>query len=253
MNRLATYIWIVLLPCIPAIAKAQTKPEPDRKLDIIASYGYSVPSLDMAQRFGAFHSISSGILYKNKSNFTYAFRGTYHFGYEIRENGLIDNLLNSGEAINSTTGMPAKFSLSMRGFALSGSVGKMFRLFPGLPNSGIYIEGSGGFLSHWINFNIPQHDIPALDDNHIQGYDRLSYGWMGSEFIGIMHHSYSRFLNFQAGIRFTQSNVRNVREFNYDKMAYEKGILQDRYYTLEFSWFIPVDVNPGKNSEYQFR
>lgn len=245
------YIWVAFFTLQNTFA--QYVAPSMRKLSIGAAYSYNIPSADMSNRFGDFNGTLLGVYYKSKSQWTMGVSGTFYFGSQLKEDNLLYNLSNSSGTINSTNGNPAKYALSMHGYSVQANLGKMFRLFNRFPNSGLLVELSGGYISHWINFSIPQNDIPPLDDAHIKGYDRLSGGLAMTEFIGFMHYSASRFLNFKTGLSFTQANVQNFRQFNYDTQSMELGVLQDRISSFVFCWFIPIDISQNKDNEFLFR
>ncbi len=222
-------------------------------IDINIGYNYQMPSGNLGNRFGNFNTIYAGGSLKTKHNWFYAAEVNYMFGPNIKEINILNNVSNSSGVINDAGGGPGKYSVGMRGYGFYGRFGKLFPLSSYNKNCGILVMLGGGYLMHWVNFNIPQGNIPQLSDDYQKGYDRLTAGIATNLFMGYMVHSQNRLLNFYAGLDFTNAFTKSVRGYNYDEMKADNEDRLDQIYSLRFGWLIPIYLNSKDDDEFDYK
>src|SRR5690606_24532632 len=104
---------------------------------VTASYSYQIPGGDMALRFGPNSNIGINAFRKNKRNYFFGAEGSFLFGSDIRESGLLRNVVNSQGQIVDNSGIMADVLVYERGWTAMGIVGKIMPVVGPNPNSGI--------------------------------------------------------------------------------------------------------------------
>ncbi len=216
-------------------------------------YNHHFVSGDIAKTFGNFNSVGTGGLLKTKTNWIISCELNYLFGSEIKNQHMLDNLVNGGGYIAAASGAPGNYSVNMRGYEAFVNGGRVFGLNKFNMNSGIFVQVGAGFLQHRINFQTQENNIPQLDANYRKGYDRLTYGVALNEFVGYYLQSKNRLINFYVGVDLVQAYTHNVREFNYDTRQYDKDLKHDYLTSIRFGWMIPIYLNTKDENEFQFK
>ena len=217
-------------------------------------YNYHVPSGDISKLYTNFNAIGGGSLLKTKNNWVYATELSYLFGHDIKNQALLDNLVNGGGYIASASGSPSNYSVNMRGFDGFIKAGRLFGWNKYNMNSGILVMGGIGFLTHYTNFQIQGSDaIPQLDKDYQKGYDRFTSGIAFNQFVGYYFHSRNRLINFYAGFELMQAVTHNRRGFNYDTREFDMGTKHDFTSSIRLGWMIPIYLNTKDENEFQFR
>src|ERR1035437_2667405 len=93
------------------------------------SYAYQLPGEDMAKRFGYNSNLGLDFSIKTKHNLIFGVIGSFIFGNQTKENGILDSLKNSSGWIINQNGIPSTVRLFERGFTVSLCFGKMFHVF----------------------------------------------------------------------------------------------------------------------------
>ncbi|MFN5920817.1 MAG: hypothetical protein ACK45I_05890 [Bacteroidota bacterium] len=255
MYKIHSCMWL-LFAFINVNAQSDSKTEIEkgnRIINIQFHYTYTEPSADLANRFGYFHSIGTGAVYKSANHWLVGAELCYQFGDIVKEPNLFNNLVASTGAIMNSGGYLAELSVGQRGFYTTARFGRMFPVSSTNRNTGIMAMIGVGYYTHKIYINSRDNDIPPLSIELRKGYDRLSAGPAFSQTIGYMHHSRNRYYNFYAGIEFMQSFTTSLRGFNYDQMAYDTKTYQDFTYGFRFAWMIPIYLNSGSSDEYYYK
>ncbi len=216
-------------------------------------YNYNIPSGDISKLYGDFNAIGAGGIFKTKTNWVLSLEGSYLFGKEIKNENILNNLVNGAGYIAAASGVPGNYSVNMRGYEAFVNGGRLFGLNKYNMNSGIMVQVGVGFLLHRINFQTQENNIPQLDANYRKGYDRLTYGIAFNEFVGYYFQSKNRLINFYLGIDFVQGNTYNKRGFNYDTRQYDKELKHDYLTSIRFGWMIPIYLNTKDENEFQFK
>ncbi|MDP1727050.1 MAG: hypothetical protein Q8M15_09730 [Bacteroidota bacterium] len=217
-------------------------------------YNYQIPSGDFGKLYNNFSSVGFGGLLKTKQNWIFSGEINYLFGKEIKDEHILDKLVNGGGYIASATGAPADYSVGMRGFEGFVKAGRLFAINKYNMNCGFILLGGVGFIQHYINFVFQsENEIPQLDKNYQKGYDRFTEGIAFNQFAGYYFHSKNRLINFYVGVDFTEGFTKNKRGYNYDKMAFDKNAKQDYVTSFRAGWMIPIYLNTKEENEFQFR
>jgi hypothetical protein len=235
-------------PTAPKPASNNNKAFAHKIVNIQFHYTYIIPDGKLGQRFGTIHNLGFGGLFKTKYNFIYALDASYQFGNVVREDVLY-NLTNSAGVIVNSAGVEANLSISQRGFNTFAKIGKIFPLGRNR-NSGISVMLGGGMISHKINFNTPNNDIPSLTEDLKKGYDRLSLGPAITGFAGYHFQSRNRFVNFYLGFDYVVAFTKNQRGYNYDQRMPDTNTHTDYYYGMRLGWMIPIYLTIKEEDEY---
>lgn len=203
-------------------------------------YTIQVPAGDMADRFGVCSSLGVSFGTKRESNFYFSGNGNFIFGNDVKEPGLIQNLLSADGEIISTEGRPASVLIQQRGFNFSGEFGRFYR-FPSSKNeSGLLATFGIGFIQHNIRFEHQIDDVPQLDGEYEKGYDRLSNGLMFSQNIGWLFFSKRRLGDFYIGIEAIEGITASRRSYNIDTNTSDLGETRlDILFGVKVGWVVP--------------
>jgi hypothetical protein len=241
--------WLLILFLVSGKMHAQESGS-ESLLMIAPSVAFQVPAGDLADRFGSNSTIGSGFHYKTKSNWLFMADFNYIFGNRIREDSLIQNLLNEDGFVISDEGRIADVSFFERGFYSTIRVGKIIPVFGSNPNSGLMITAGAGYLQHKIHIKVEDNIAAALRGDYKKGYDRLSDGFSTVQFIGYQHIGKSRLANFFAGFEFVQAWTKNRRSMNFDTMRRDDKDRFDVLYGLKAGWVIPIRKRDAKDFYY---
>jgi hypothetical protein len=204
-----------------------------------ASFQAQLPGGDMADRFGYNFNVGGFFNFKLKNNWLCGVDGSFIFGNEVRENPISYMMTKDGYVIN-TSGLYATLSVYERGFHFSGKAGRIFNFFGPNPNSGLMTTIGAGILQHKIRIEEKDNAVPALKGDYRKGYDRLTNGLAITEFIGYVHCSNSRRINFFAGFELTQAFTKSRRDWDFATMMKDDKSRVDLLYGVKVGWFFPI-------------
>lgn len=250
--------WIIVLMALQLPALGQQKKgkpaEADPIINIQFNYVWNEPAADLAKRFGNFHTIAVGALYKTQRNWVASADIAYQFGNQVKDLNFLVNLTNSNGVIMNSSGFPANYSVGMRGLSAMVKGGKLFPLTRANLNSGILIMAGGGWYAHKINIATPRNDIPTLTESLKKGYDRLSSGLAVTQFIGYSYQSANRFYNFYIGVDAMQAFTQSVRKYNFDTQAPDTESRLDATFGVRVGIMIPIYLQATNfDYEYEYR
>lgn len=204
------------------------------------SVSFQLPGGDLKDRFGINSAIGLSFDYKLKNQFSFGIDGTFIFGNQLKENSILDAIRTSEGDIIDADGNIADILIFERGFTVTLNAGYLFTWNKPNPNSGIYFKMGAGFLQHKIRIEHNNNAIPILEDDYLKGYDRLTNGFLLTEFIGYRYLSNKRLLNFFAGFEFMQGLTVNRRDYNFDLMGPDKTKRIDLLSGIRFGWILPI-------------
>lgn len=230
-----------LLGYLPVSAqiKAPVESKPEALFSVFPTLAFHLPGGNLTERFGSNFTAGPGIQWKSKSNWVLSGDMNFIFGNNIRQEGLIQNLLTSDGFVIGDDGRIAKIVFFERGFHGAVRVGKIFTLKDEYPNSGIYINAGAGFLQHKIKINVEQKTVSSLKGDYLKGYDRLTNGFSCTQFIGYMHFGKSRLYNYFLGVEIVEGWTRGRRPIHFDTMQRETGQRFDLLVGVKAGWMIP--------------
>ena len=149
-------------------------------------------------------------------------------------------MINSYGTISGLSGAPADVFLYMRGMNVNANIGYVFNKLGHNANSGLWINVGVGFMAHKIRIESLYDDVVNLEGDYRKGYDKLTMGLNTKQFIGYLYQADHRFLNFYAGLEFTQGFTRNIRNYNFDSKGPEMEPRIDLMQSIKVGWMIPI-------------
>jgi len=206
-----------------------------------ATYGYGMPSGDLAQRFGFSNQLGAGFTYKSSNGWSVTAEGNFIFRDGIKDQySILSGISTHDGYIINNAGVFANVMLLQRGFTIWTKVGKLLPIIGPNPNSGLMMQVGVGMMQHKIRIEIPDNSVAQLDGEYKKGYDHLCNGPAIMQFIGYQHLSNNKRINFFAGAEFVQAFTQSRRAYYFNEMikADEKRI--DILSSLKIGWYIPL-------------
>lgn len=226
------------------------KLKPDAIWAVYPSYSFQWPGGDMADRFGANSTIGPGGFYKTSSNWVFNVDINFLFGNKIKEDSLIQNLINTDGFVIGDQGLYSEVSFFERGFYTQGRVGKLIPLSEENLNSGILLLAGAGYMQHKINIEVTNETASPLKGEYKKGYDRFTNGFSTSQFIGYMHLGNSRLANFFGGVEIVEAWTKNRRSMNFDTMSRDDKDRFDFLVGIKVGWVIPFSKREPEEFYY---
>lgn len=207
-----------------------------------AAYMVQFPGGDMAKRYGVNSNIGGSFMLKLKNNIIFDLNANFIFGSELRGDaaGVFDSILTSTGGIINENGEYGKVSTYERGYFIGGRIGYILPFFQANPNSGPVIMIGGGLLQHKIRIENDGNNTPQILNDYKKGYDKMSYGFSASEFIGYMNFSKSQFTNFYIGVELYQGWTHSGRSYDFNLMRKDTQKRMDILTSLKIGWIIPI-------------
>ena len=221
-----------------------------RAILVDINYGVALPGGDMADRFGVNFDAGLGVEMLRQNNWIFGFGGGFIFGNQV-DDLVLKDLATEGEGfIIGSNATFADVNLRERGFHAEARLGKLIPLLKTNKRSGIRAVLGLGFLQHKIRLQEdPQSFVPQILGDFKKGYDRLSNGFMVSEFIGYQHLSRNKLINFYAGFELTQAFTQNRRDYDFaTQQESDKSTRTDLLYGFKVGWILPFYISK-KNAE----
>ena len=230
----------VLVATAPCYAQHGLRDTIITVVPITLSYAYQLPQGDMATRFGPNSNLglSAGVKFKN--NYYLGVEGSFIFGNRINDNSMLNQLITDNGVIVDQNGEPATVLLYERGYTLMLTAGKVMPIVGPNPNSGLLLKIGGGYLRHKIRIETQNNVVPALEDEYLKGYDRLTAGPAAMVFIGYQHFGNNRFINFVIGFELNTAFTHNLRPYNFDTGKTDDDQRVDGLNGLRFGWTLPL-------------
>ncbi len=238
---LAIFAISTLFICSGSAQTEEQENKPEAMWAVYPSYSFQWPGGDMADRFGANSTIGPGALYKTSSNWVFNVDINFLFGNKIKEDSLIQNLINSDGFVINDQGHYAEISFFERGFYTQGRIGKLLPLSDKNLNSGILLMAGAGYMQHKIHIEVKNNMASPLKGDYKKGYDRFTNGFSISQFIGYIYTGKSKLANFFIGAEFVQAWTRNRRSMNFDTMRRDDKNRFDFLGGIKVGWMIPFN------------
>lgn len=156
------------------------------------------------------------------------------------------SVFNPGETSMAVNGEDGVVTAYNRALALRPGLGKIIRVLPKNPNSGILLKLSGGwFMQKTIfhqDFNHPQ--VYQLSGGYEKLYDHMRNGVMLTESVGFLFMSnHSTYANFKVTFDVSQCWSWSSRPWQIDNIMGLNGKDGSRYfdmmYSLRLTWMFP--------------
>ena len=233
---------VLSLLCAPRTANAQgsLRDTTIAMTIVTASYSYQLPGGDMSLRFGPNSNIGLSGLYKTRGNYLLGLEGGFIFGEKVRESGLLRNMITREGQIVDQDGVMADVLLYERGYTIMGVVGKVIPVAGPNPNSGLLLKFGAGYFRHKIRIQTQKNEVPQLQGEYLEGYDRLAAGPVAMLFAGYQNLSNNRRVNFMVGFEMLAGFTQPLRAFNFDTQRTESGTRFDGLIGIRAGWSLPI-------------
>lgn len=204
------------------------------------SCGIHQPQADLTMKFGRIQSIGGQFGIKLKSNVFLGFRMDYLFSNKVNYDGVLDNIRTEEGGIIEVGGQLTNPILDMQGFSASVMGGYLLPVFGPNPNSGFLLAAGPVFFQHHIKVDYRDAQLPQLEDQYVQAYDRLTNGFGLNEFVGYMFFSRRKLFNVYAGFDFMQTWTKNKRGYIVEEMRSDDKIYKDNTVGFRIGWMLTL-------------
>lgn len=202
------------------------------------TYGYGLPTGDMAKRFGLTGNAGLAFHIKDKQYRYWGVQANYLFGNRVSEPGLLQNLYTPKGEILDNQGQPAIVYIQERGWNFFADYGHLFPIIGPNKNSGLLLYAGAGYLIHKIRIEHQSHEINALSGDYLKGYDRLTGGPAVKGFLGYSHMSNNGRINFLIGVEALQATTKSIRGYNYDTQTKDDQRRSDGLLGIKVGWTV---------------
>lgn len=209
-------------------------------VSVQASYAQQLPGGDLADRFGTNSNIGLGAFRKTRSNWTFGGEGSFLFGNNVNEPGILRNVINSAGQIVDAEGVQADVFLFERGWTAFGTIGRILPVLGPNSNSGIHVKLGAGYMRHKVRVQTQKNVVPQLEDEYLEGYDRLTAGPAALAYIGYQYFGNRGRVNFHVGLELMMGATRALRPFNFDTEQYNKAERLDLLSGIRVGWSLPI-------------
>ncbi len=204
------------------------------------NYTVQIPFADMADRFGVNSALGLGIGGKFGKNILLGAEGSYIFSRNVNEPNVLAGIVDAEGFLIGSSGLYTDYSFSEKGFNILVNGGKMFAFRRPNKNSGIVALLGVGYMQHKISIDVEESEAPMLNKEYKKGYDRLSSGFMLSQFIGYSYLDAKRKrINIYFGIEFQEGFTKSRRSWNYDQNQKDDKSRKDILIGLRIGWIVP--------------
>lgn len=203
-------------------------------------YAYQIPGGDMAMRFGANSNINLHAARKFSSNYLLGVEGGFIFGDKVREPGLLRNMITREGQIVDQEGRMADVLLYQRGWSAMVVGGKIIPVAGPNPNSGLMLKVGLGYLRHKIRIQTQENEVPQIQGDYLEGYDRLSAGPLAMVYVGYQNFANRGRINFHVGWEMMAAFTEPLRAFNFDIQRADSGTRFDALNGLRAGWSLPI-------------
>lgn len=207
---------------------------------VTASYAYQIPGGDMSLRFGPNSNIGLSALRKTSGNYLFGLEGGFLFGDKVRESGLLRNMITREGQIVDQDGVMADVLLYQRGYTVMAVAGKVIPVAGPNPNSGLLLKFGAGYFRHKIRIQTQKNEVPQLQGEYLEGYDRLAAGPVMMLFTGYQNLSNNRRVNFMVGFEILAGFTEPLRAMNFDTQRSETGRRFDGLMGIRAGWSLPI-------------
>lgn len=208
-----------------------------------AVVGWTLPYGEMGNRYNSFMNVNANLGWKTTGNWIYTLEFGFQFGTDNVKikNDILSGLMTSttDPFIISMEGSDAGVVAYNRNLSLSFFAGKIIPLWFSNPNSGLMINLGVGFLQHQIIYQPTLSEAPQIQGDYAYGYDRQMRGPMVSAFLGYIHMSKKKYINFYAGIQFDNAFTKMTRKYQFDLHSGDDKLYTDQMLTLKIGWMFP--------------
>lgn len=232
---------IISLALVPARAQQSLLKDSTVSLFMVhAHYAVQFPFGELADRFGVSHALGAGMGFKTKKNVFINLDGSFLFSNKVKETDILRNITDAYGSLIGASGLLTNYSFSEKGFSLQLQGGKIIPFKKPNVNSGLMALLGAGYLQHKISIDVDENEVPMLNKEYKKGYDRLTGGFMLSQFIGYFYIDAKRKrINCYGGIEITEAFTKNLRSWNFDENRKDDKARKDIFMGVKLGWVIP--------------
>lgn len=205
---------------------------------VTVSYGFQIPSGDLATRFGPNSNAGIGFYYKTKANWIVGLQWNFLFANNVREDSIFKNILTPEGTLIDSDGKNGAYKTMQRGHLFSLSLGKIFPINKN-QNSGILANMSLVGMQHKIRIQNNTNNIPQINNEYKQGYDHLTNGLGAGVFLGYMYISPKNYTNIYGGFDATIGFTRN-RRYNFNTASVNNNLRYDILSGIRIGIILPI-------------
>lgn len=242
------------LALVPLLSRAQElKSIQEAAIPLVSvqvGYAHQWPGGDLSTRFRDNSNIGLGAWRKGERNWLFGLEGSFLFGNKVIEPGLLSNVINSAGQIVDKEGAMADVFLYERGWTVFAVAGKILPVLGPNPNSGVVLKAGAGFMRHKIRVQSQKNEVPQIEGDYLEGYDRLCAGPAALAYAGYQHFGKRRFINYHIGLEVMAGFTEPLRAYNFDTEQYNKGGRFDLLTGLRAGLSLPIYRKPDDNFRY---
>lgn len=243
-------ITAILFVLVSASAWSQSEIKTDQGFLFTPQYGFHTPGADLKERFNTFSALGLGVDYKFKSNFSIGVNYEWMFANNIKNTSPFSSITSTSGQVIDQNGDFSQIRLNMKGHLATLNLGYLINLPSDEPNSGLLIQVGGGFLQHRIDIVSSQVTIPQVNGDYEFGYDKMTYGFATTQYIGYQYLVEKNRYHFRLGVAFNQgfTEGRRTWDFNTNSSGLDKRF--DTTVALKASLIVPVYTKSAKEEKF---
>ncbi|MBK6342789.1 MAG: hypothetical protein IPF41_09420 [Flavobacteriales bacterium] len=219
-------------------------------VSVQVGYAHQWPGGDLASRFRDNSNLGLGVWRKGESQWLVGVEGSFLFGNKVIEPGILSNVINSAGQVLDQDGVMADVFLFQRGWTVFGVGGKLLPVIGPNPNSGLVLKAGVGYMRHKVRVQTQKNVVPQLEDDYLEGYDRLSAGPAALGYLGYQHFGKRRFVNYHIGAEVMAGFTQPLRAFNFDTEQPNSGNRFDLLTGIRAGLSLPIYRKPDEKFRY---
>lgn len=219
-------------------------------VSVQVGYAHQWPGGDLALRFRDNSNLGLAVWRKGESNWLIGVEGSFLFGNKVVEPGILGNVINSAGQVVDQDGIMADVFLLQRGWTVFGAAGKLLPVIGPNPNSGLVLKAGVGYMRHKVRVQTQKNVVPQLEDDYLEGYDRLTAGPAALGYLGYQHFGKRRFVNYHIGAEVMAGFTQPLRAFNFDTEQADSGDRFDLLTGIRAGLSLPIYRKPDENFRF---
>ncbi len=240
------------------VVEKESKNKKGKKFDassavlIAPNYTAQFPYGNMKDRFGFNSLFGMQISYKTDRNWLIGGEAAFLYGSNVKESYVPTKIATTTNQYISQNNDLIRINPQEQGFNVKLIAGKIIPFHKKFPDAGLLTMTSFGFLYHKIALNVREASLPQLSKVYRQGYDRMSYGPVISQFIGGVFMMRKKYASGYIGATFDIAFTQGHRAYDFYSMAplHDKRI--DMFVGLKVGWIIPVFLQTTEKEFYYY-
>ncbi|MBL7812754.1 MAG: hypothetical protein JNL57_11070 [Bacteroidetes bacterium] len=195
----------------------------------------------LGQRYPHFAGIPVAAYLKTSSNLTFGIDFMNFLGSKVNTTGLLQGINGSSGNVLDQNGFPTVIRYYMRGYTLTGTAGKLFKVNNKNPQLKLQTQFGLGFMQHKTRMQLDAGRSPQVEGEYQEGYDRLTNGLQLTQTLRL-HYVNTETLSVFAGVDLSQGFTRNQRNWDYGFGNREPGRRLDTYFGISAGILIPITL-----------